>query len=215
MVIPLESPITEKTLTTVKLARLTHTALHEATHCVIACDVGYQVTWVKLDRKNFGGWMQNSQEGDDLVKDAKISLAGVAFEGMVWNNRKLADIWCGGDLKQAYKSLQKDESVSWVNPTLRSHDETVTLLKRELYHVETRLIKLWPVVECVAARILKNKLPVFPRSPTSWSNKVRRCINNQAYLKQQAPWANSDPPIEWLQRLGSARHISSYTKTVP
>jgi hypothetical protein len=110
MTAALNNPFVGLTTFDVRRARLIHTALHEAAHCVIACDVGYHVTQVKLDRKKFKGWMVNSNGGDDWVKDAQICLAGVAFEGMVWGSYAAAKPWCGNDAEQAFELLSKKDS---------------------------------------------------------------------------------------------------------
>jgi hypothetical protein len=103
---------------------------------------------------------------------------------------KAAYVWCKGDFKDAVDILKIDETQSWSNPRIRSKEETARIFKQELENVGMRLIKLWPVVEYVAAAILKNRQPIFPRNCTRWSNKIRRCISDREYLKEQAPVAS-------------------------
>jgi hypothetical protein len=62
---------------------LAYTALPEAPHCVIACDIGEVAVQVKLDRRGETDWMKDSTPNFHPHNEAKILLAGVAFEPLV------------------------------------------------------------------------------------------------------------------------------------
>jgi hypothetical protein len=186
------------------------TILHEACHCVVlighTTDDHHVTTFGK--RKGGGGYMQNGFLENPLL-DADVCLAGVAYEELILDTVGLTDeddrarhlsYFAGSDMEQADDYLK--EWAHWVEIGYNPNRQKLTPDSRadSLARLSNYLWQKWYAVEYAAEYMMRNWKPRhLPKS--AWSKKVRKVINDDAYRRLHAGWANPIPPKGLIGRL--------------